>query len=95
MTDLLSLIAGLGTGEMIAILIIILVIFGPTQLPKIGRALGGGIKEFKDGLKTGMDDEPPEPSPPPARTSVTALPPESPPGVSAPPQEQPQETPRH
>ena len=34
-----------------------LIIFGPKQLPKIGRALGGGIKEFKDGLKTGTGEE--------------------------------------
>lgn len=96
MTDSLLLIAGLGTPEMIAILIVVLLIFGPTQLPKIGRALGGGIKEFRDGLKTGMDEggEPTTSSPPP-RTTVAALPSDSAsPAEPAAPAEKPQETPR-
>ena len=37
----------LGWPEIIAILVIVLVIFGPKRLPEIGRALGKGIKEFK------------------------------------------------
>lgn len=37
----------LGVPELIVILIIILVIFGPKRLPEIGRSLGKGIQEFK------------------------------------------------
>ena len=37
----------LGWPEIIAILVIVLVIFGPKRLPEIGRSLGKGIKEFK------------------------------------------------
>lgn len=37
----------LGFPELILILIIALVIFGPKKIPEIGRALGKGIKEFK------------------------------------------------
>jgi sec-independent protein translocase protein TatA len=35
--------------ELILILIIALVIFGPSKLPQIGKALGESIKEFKKG----------------------------------------------
>ena len=38
---------GLGTTELIVILIIALVVFGPSKLPEIGRAIGKGIYEFK------------------------------------------------
>lgn len=37
----------LGWPEIIAVLIIVLVIFGPKRLPDIGRSLGQGIREFK------------------------------------------------
>ncbi|MGI6558218.1 MAG: twin-arginine translocase TatA/TatE family subunit [Limnochordia bacterium] len=38
---------GLGTTELIVILVIALVVFGPSKLPEIGRAIGKGIYEFK------------------------------------------------
>ncbi|GAB6086595.1 twin-arginine translocase TatA/TatE family subunit [Alkaliphilus crotonatoxidans] len=38
----------LGASELILILAIALVVFGPSKLPEIGKALGKGIKEFKD-----------------------------------------------
>ena len=38
---------GLGVPELLLILVIGLVIFGPGRLPDIGRALGKSIKEFK------------------------------------------------
>lgn len=37
----------IGWQELIIILVIVLVIFGPKRLPEIGRSLGKGIKEFK------------------------------------------------
>lgn len=37
----------IGIPELIVILIIILVIFGPKRLPEIGKSLGRGLKEFK------------------------------------------------
>lgn len=37
----------LGAGELFIILAIALVVFGPSKLPEIGKALGKGIKEFK------------------------------------------------
>ncbi|MFB3897252.1 MAG: twin-arginine translocase TatA/TatE family subunit [bacterium] len=37
--------------EWILVVLAALIIFGPKNLPKIGRALGSGIKEFKDSIK--------------------------------------------
>ena len=49
---------GLGTTELILILVIIVILFGVGRLRTIGGELGGGIKAFKDGLK-GEDEEEP------------------------------------
>ena len=46
--------------HMIILFLIVLVIFGPKNLPKIGQALGRGIREFKDaarGMNAEMDDD--------------------------------------
>ena len=42
---------GLGMPELIVILIILLLIFGATKLPQIGRAIGKTISEFKKGMR--------------------------------------------
>lgn len=47
---------GLGTPELIIILVIILVIFGGSQLPKLARSLGQAGKELRNGLD-GDDDK--------------------------------------
>jgi sec-independent protein translocase protein TatA len=47
---------GIGPLELIIVLVIILVIFGPKRLPGVGRSLGQGMREFKDSL-TGKDKE--------------------------------------
>lgn len=41
----------LGIGEIIVILVVVLLLFGAKRLPEIGRAIGKGIKEFKEGVK--------------------------------------------
>lgn len=38
---------GLGFGELVVILILALILFGPGKLPKVGYALGASIREFK------------------------------------------------
>jgi len=45
-----------GPTELIVILVIVLIIFGAKKLPGIGKALGKGINEFKDGL-SGKDEK--------------------------------------
>ena len=48
---------GLGTTELIIILILVLVIFGAGKLPQVGGALGKGLRNFKDGVKDIDEDE--------------------------------------
>ncbi len=47
----LLLLGPLGVQELLVILLIILVIFGASKLPQLGRGLGEGISNFKKGLK--------------------------------------------
>jgi len=42
---------GLGTGEIIAIALIVLLLFGGKKIPELMRGLGKGVKSFKDGMK--------------------------------------------
>ena len=48
---------GFGTPELIIILVIILVIFGGSQLPKLARSLGQSAKELRNGLDSSGDDK--------------------------------------
>ena len=41
----------IGVPELLVVLVIVLLIFGPKRLPDLGRQLGSGIRNFKDGLK--------------------------------------------
>jgi sec-independent protein translocase protein TatA len=45
----------LGLPEVLIILVIIIVLFGASRLPEIGRGLGKGIRNFKDATKEGKD----------------------------------------
>ena len=49
--------SSIGVPELIIILVIALVVFGPKKLPDIGRALGSSIKEFKKATKEIIGDE--------------------------------------
>ncbi|MGZ8733822.1 MAG: twin-arginine translocase TatA/TatE family subunit [Acidimicrobiia bacterium] len=46
----------LGPTELIIILVIVLLIFGGSQLPKLARSLGQASKEFKTGTEEGAKD---------------------------------------
>jgi sec-independent protein translocase protein TatA len=65
-----------GPLEIVIILVIVLIIFGPKRLPDLGRSLGRGMREFKDSV-TGKDkdDELPEGNsekPEPATTTTAS-----------------------
>jgi sec-independent protein translocase protein TatA len=47
---------GLGFPELMLILVIVLVVFGAGRLPQLGRGLGEGISNFRDGLNKGKDE---------------------------------------
>ncbi|MDX2170289.1 MAG: twin-arginine translocase TatA/TatE family subunit [Deltaproteobacteria bacterium] len=50
---------GLGAPELVVILVVALLIFGPGKLPEIGGALGKGIRDFKKALEhKGTDADP-------------------------------------
>jgi sec-independent protein translocase protein TatA len=50
--------SNVGPVELILVLAIALIVLGPRKLPDAGRALGRGLREFKDAL-SGDDEEPP------------------------------------
>lgn len=68
MSPVLLSIFGLGTGELIVILIIVVLLFGSTKIPSLMRSMGKGIGEFKKGVNEGnTPDAPPPAAPPPAQ----------------------------
>ncbi|HYH06890.1 MAG TPA: twin-arginine translocase TatA/TatE family subunit [Thermoanaerobaculia bacterium] len=46
-----------GLPELLVILVIVIVIFGASKLPQLGRGLGEGISNFRDGLSKGNKDD--------------------------------------
>lgn len=48
--------SGIGVTELILILVIALVVFGPGKLPDVGRALGKSIREFKNAERSIVED---------------------------------------
>lgn len=51
-----TILAALGTPEIIIILVVVLLLFGGKKIPELMRGLGKGVKEFKDG-KDGADND--------------------------------------
>jgi sec-independent protein translocase protein TatA len=47
----------IGPLEIVVILIIALIVFGPKRLPELGRSMGKGIREFKGSLMGDKDDD--------------------------------------
>jgi sec-independent protein translocase protein TatA len=47
----------LGIPELVVILMIVVLIFGASRLPELGRGIGKGIKNFKDATKDGSKPE--------------------------------------
>jgi len=47
------MLGGLGFPELIVVLVIALVFFGPSKLPSLGQSLGEAIKNFKKGVAEG------------------------------------------
>ena len=49
---------GIGTEELIVILVIILVLFGGKKLPELSRSIAESIREIRKGLNGDIDDKP-------------------------------------
>ena len=75
--------AFLGWPEIVAILVIVLVLFGAKKVPELMRGMGLGIKEFKKASREVQDeverslDEPPRPPTPPSDPSSVSQEPKS------------------
>ena len=48
---LYPLLLGLGTGEIIVIVLVILLLFGAKRIPELMKSMGKGVKSFKEGMK--------------------------------------------
>lgn len=51
LTGVQTTMGSLGFPELMILLVIVIVIFGATRLPQLGKGLGEGIRNFKDSLK--------------------------------------------
>ena len=52
-----SLMPGwIGPGEIVILLVVALLVFGPKRLPEMGRSIGKGMREFKDSV-SGSDND--------------------------------------
>ncbi len=50
MTNSLMFLGNLGTGEIIIIALVVLLLFGGKKIPELMRGIGKGVKSFKDGM---------------------------------------------
>jgi len=50
---------GLGTQELVIILVIVLILFGANRLPDLARSLGSSVKEFKKGVNEVKSEDAP------------------------------------
>jgi sec-independent protein translocase protein TatA len=62
--------------KLLIVLVIALIVLGPKKLPEVGRSLGRGIREFKDGVTGKEEEEHPQPpaaaiQPPPPSPAYT------------------------
>ena len=48
---------GLGTQELLIILVLVMIVFGAGKLPQVGSALGKGLRNFKKGVNDAHEDE--------------------------------------
>ena len=51
------MLGNIGPLEIVVVLIIALIVFGPKRLPELGRSLGKGIREFRGSLGGNDDDD--------------------------------------
>ena len=66
---------GIGIWELLILLLVLLLVFGPKRLPEMGRQLGKGMREFKDSVTGDSNDDdvllpPAEPAVPVAPVAV-------------------------
>lgn len=75
---------GLHMPELIVILVIALLIFGPKKLPEMGSSIGKTIKQFREGMNEASQPKPPEKTPEPKAIEPETSPKENAPFFSTP-----------
>lgn len=63
--------SGIGAPELLIILVVVLLLFGSTRLPKLARSLGQASREFKEGVKEGSGPESAKPAQPDDSITMT------------------------
>jgi sec-independent protein translocase protein TatA len=68
----------IGFPELLILLVVVLLVFGPKRLPEMGRSLGKGMREFKDSITGNDKDDAPTATPaqaqlPPAAAAQPAV----------------------
>ena len=66
-----------GGGELFVILVVVLLLFGPSQLPKVARGFGQAIREFKKAQREITDEIERDPAETSERRSAPPAPPEN------------------
>jgi sec-independent protein translocase protein TatA len=65
---------GIGIWELLILLLVLLLVFGPKRLPEMGRQLGKGMREFKDSVTGDSHDDEASVALPPAEPAVPTAP---------------------
>jgi sec-independent protein translocase protein TatA len=47
-----------GPWEIVLLIVLVLLLFGAKKVPELGRGIGSGMREFKDGIKNARGDKP-------------------------------------
>lgn len=66
-----ALFQNFGVWEILLLLLVLLLVFGPKRLPEMGRSMGRGMREFKDSLTGKIKDEDEEEEPAALATTTT------------------------
>jgi sec-independent protein translocase protein TatA len=56
MSTFFAFLPSLGLPELLIVLFIVILVFGASRLPELGKGIGKGIRNFKDATKDGMND---------------------------------------
>lgn len=65
---MMAILGTLGVQELLVIFLILVLLFGASKLPQIGRGIGEGIRNFKSGIKDGDEASKPSADDPNSKT---------------------------
>jgi sec-independent protein translocase protein TatA len=68
---------GLGIPELVVILVVVLLVFGPSRLPEVGTFVGKSLRSFRDALDRRDDDSGDDDTPQPLPGERDKLPPDN------------------